>query len=194
MLVDVDVAMQKQTIEKMIGVAFTTRNYAHAIHLCTDKYALHNILEDFYEDIIDPIDNLAEIWQGKTLMRIGEVPAYKPNYDADVLEEFRRHVELLEDLRTELGESSVIDGLVDAVLEVYYKTIYKLAFLCGRGAGPMYRNARQQDGNADISIGITVNEPTDATELDSDVSNAEEAMDEYMLGDGEFNLNDEHVL
>lgn len=189
MFADVDIAVQKQTIEKMIGVAFTTRNYAHAIHLCTDKYALHNILEDFYEDIIDPIDNLAEIWQGKTLMRLGEIPAYKPNYDVDVLEEFRRHVELLEELRTELVENTVIDGLIDAVLEVYFKTIYKLAFLCGHGH--MHRD-NEEEPEA-IAIGITVGE-ADEVNLSTDITDANETMDDYMFGDGEFELEDDTGL
>lgn len=128
MFADNDILLQQQVMQKLVGTIFTTRNFAHIVHLNTNKHFVHITMEEFYEDIVDLVDELTEVWQGRTLMRIGDIPAYKTNACNDPLEEFKNHLELIESFRRELDEDSSIQGLIDDIVCLYLKTIYKLAF------------------------------------------------------------------
>ena len=52
-------------LEKMIGILFMSRTYAHMAHLNTSSFAKHKALNEFYEEIVDLADELAEAAQGK---------------------------------------------------------------------------------------------------------------------------------
>ncbi len=125
-----DVVLQRQVMQKLIGTLFTTRNFAHCAHLNTNKYSTHKALEEFYDGIVDLADTLTEVWQGRTLTLIGDIPVYKiKSCTCDVLEEFKTHLELIESLRKELDEDSAIQTLIDDIVDLYLRTIYKLKFL-----------------------------------------------------------------
>jgi hypothetical protein len=129
MFADNDIMLQQQVMQKLIGTIFTTRNFAHVVHLNTNKHFVHITMQEFYEGIVDLADELTEVWQGRTLMRIGDIPAYKTNACNDPLEEFKNHLELIESLRREIDEDSVIQSLIDDIVDLYLRTIYKLKFL-----------------------------------------------------------------
>ncbi len=54
-----------ESIAKMIGVLFMSRTYAHMAHLRTGSFAKHKALNEYYVDIVDLTDALAEAAQGK---------------------------------------------------------------------------------------------------------------------------------
>ena len=57
-------------MNEYVGTLFQSRNQAHIYHLQTPSYAKHMALNDYYEDIIDIIDDLcykrdnSSIWKG----------------------------------------------------------------------------------------------------------------------------------
>ena len=51
-------------IEELISKVFCTRNCAHLAHWKSDSYAEHTALGEFYDSVIDIIDNFVEVYQG----------------------------------------------------------------------------------------------------------------------------------
>ena len=51
-------------IEQLIAKVFSTRNCTHLAHWRTKSYAEHVALGDFYDSVVDLIDNLVECYQG----------------------------------------------------------------------------------------------------------------------------------
>lgn len=164
MFADNDILLQQQVMQKLVGTIFTTRNFAHIVHLNTNKHFVHITMEEFYEDIVDLVDELTEVWQGRTLMRIGDIPAYKTNACNDPLEEFKNHLELIESFRRELDEDSSIQGLIDDIVCLYLKTIYKLAFF---GENRREDIANRPSSVADITISVDASPDEEEQETDN---------------------------
>ena len=54
----------KAAIAEIIGVMFMSRTYAHMAHLKTGSFAKHKALNEFYDEVVDLADSLAEVSQG----------------------------------------------------------------------------------------------------------------------------------
>jgi hypothetical protein len=52
-------------INEVISQLFAARDIAHAIHLRTRSFAQHVALGDFYEELVDLTDKLAESYAGR---------------------------------------------------------------------------------------------------------------------------------
>lgn len=52
-------------LNELVGRVFATRNAAHLLHFSTGSYAAHMALGDFYEAIVEQIDEVVEVCQGK---------------------------------------------------------------------------------------------------------------------------------
>jgi hypothetical protein len=51
-------------MNEFIATLFLARELAHRYHLSTKSYSQHKALQNFYEDLLDLTDDLAEITQG----------------------------------------------------------------------------------------------------------------------------------
>ena len=52
-------------IAEVVGVMMMSRTYAHMAHLYTASYAKHKALNEFYDAVVDLLDDLAEATQGQ---------------------------------------------------------------------------------------------------------------------------------
>ncbi len=52
-------------IEQLITRTFQARDIAHRAHWATKSYAQHVALGDFYDEVIDKIDDIVESYQGQ---------------------------------------------------------------------------------------------------------------------------------
>jgi hypothetical protein len=52
-------------IEKVVQRFLQTRDQAHSLHWTTKSYAAHKALGDFYDSLLDGIDNFIEAYSGK---------------------------------------------------------------------------------------------------------------------------------
>lgn len=112
-------------IEELIGRAFGARNLAHVRHFTTKSYAQHIALGEFYAAVIEAVDALVECYQGQFGL-IGEVSVMQPDAD-DLVDYLREEADWIEANRDAISnESSSIGNLVDNLVAVYLKTIYKL--------------------------------------------------------------------
>ena len=115
---------KSESIAKMIGFMFASRNYAHRAHLRTPSYAKHIALNEFYDEIVDLADSLAEVAQGMfgrldipVVAEKGEV-----NDPIGVL-----HTHMSELMKMGEGcEVGALKNIMDEIEALYLKTLYKL--------------------------------------------------------------------
>jgi hypothetical protein len=113
--------------EEVISKLLHSRTQAHIFHLQSDSFSQHNALNDYYDDIVDLIDDLVESYQGE----FGVIKNYQ-NYDLKMLENneqvinfFKDVTNGVEELRKVAGDS-FLKGKLDEVVELLNSTIYKL--------------------------------------------------------------------
>ena len=115
-------------IEKLIATLFLSREVTHREHLKAKKHGVHLILEEFYDDILDALDKLAECYQGRNGI-IDNIPILtndRPNTDIVKLLEY--HMAVVEKLRYVAisKDDAPVQAIVDEVVMVYLRAIYKL--------------------------------------------------------------------
>lgn len=112
-------------IEELVGRVFAARNIAHLQHLTTTSYAQHKHLGDFYEDVVKALDELVECYQGQ-LAPLGDVEILTPDVN-DIAAYLREEGDWIESNRDEIaGDSQSVASLVDALVCIYTRTVYKL--------------------------------------------------------------------
>ena len=115
-------------IEELVARVFNTRNAVHLAHWATPSYAEHMALGDFYDDLIDKIDNIVEMYQGA----FGKIdkPSIKPEPISDLLGHIKAEVRWIEANRTKIAEGvSALENAIDDLSGSYLKTSYKLSNL-----------------------------------------------------------------
>lgn len=111
---------------KLISKAFTTRNLLHFAHLSTNSYAAHEALRDMYDDIIEKIDDIAEVYQGQFGL-IGGLSSESAVVPKDICEHVKQEAAWLEANRSNIAKGSTpVENMLDELIATYYKTIYKL--------------------------------------------------------------------
>lgn len=121
-------------ISKFFSKLFESREMAHIYHLTVKgepgSHAAHKALQEYYEGILEFIDELVEVYQGQYgLIENYEVIDTKETKTKDKLEYFK---ELVEWVRSEKkcikAEDSHLLNIVDEMVALMYKTIYKLTY------------------------------------------------------------------
>ncbi len=115
-----------------LGTLMQSRNQAHIYHLQTQgpgSFAAHKALEDYYEGIVDLIDDIAEAIQG----RYGIITGYKMpetiREDNNPEMYFQGLSKFVEMLRKDIPQDSYIQNEIDNVVKLIESTKYKLKFL-----------------------------------------------------------------
>jgi hypothetical protein len=118
------------TAAQLVGLLFLGRNVAHSAHLNTRSYSKHVALNIFYDRIIDAADDFAEAYQGRHGL-IGQIniPAVKKT--ANIIEFLQDQLDEIEKGRYEVCDKTdtSLQQLIDNIVEIYLRTIYKLRFL-----------------------------------------------------------------
>lgn len=114
-------------IEQLIARAFASRNCAHLTHWKTRSLAEHLATGEFYDGVIDIVDNLIECYQGNFGL-IKEVPL--SNHQGDILTCLEADAIWIAENEDEItGEVDALENILQELLGLYLKTIYKLKFL-----------------------------------------------------------------
>lgn len=118
-------------MKKLVNKIFESREVTHSLHLNSDKYSEHIALEEYYTGIIPLIDELVEVYTGQ-YDKIGEYMYIesKPEME-DAVKYMTTVVEYIKSERYEQikEEDAHLQAIVDEVINLQYKTIYKLKFL-----------------------------------------------------------------
>lgn len=114
----------------LIGHLFLARDVTHSVHLNTRSYAKHKALGGFYEDVIELADDLAEAYQGRHGL-IGPITLHSAEKTNNVTEFLEDSLDKVEALRYKVCDRSdtAIQNIIDEIVGLYLKTLYKLRFL-----------------------------------------------------------------
>lgn len=116
----------------LLGTLMQSRNQAHIYHLQVQgmgSYAAHKALNNYYEDIIDLIDGIAESYQGRYGIIIGYKMADTIREDNNARMYFDGLGKFVETVRKQLPQDSYLQNEVDEVVKLIETTKYKLKFL-----------------------------------------------------------------
>jgi hypothetical protein len=111
-----------------VGQLFLARDVTHSVHLNTRSYAKHKALGGFYPKIIDLADDLVETYQGRHGL-IGPITLHSAEKTGNVVEFLEDSMKKIEKGREEFGDDTAIQNIVDEIVGLYLKTLYKLKFL-----------------------------------------------------------------
>ena len=113
-----------------MGMLFLARDVTHSVHLNTRSYSKHVALNIFYERIVGAADDFAEAYQGRHGM-IGPISLMSAKKTTNVIEFLQDQLDEIEKCRYEVVDKSdsSLQQLIDNIIEIYLRTLYKLRFL-----------------------------------------------------------------
>jgi DUF1680 family protein len=115
---------------EFIGLLFLARDVTHSVHLNTRSYSKHVALNIFYDRIIGAADDFAEAYQGRHGL-IGPISLHSAKKTTNVIEFLEDSLKEIENARYEVCDKSdsSLQQLIDNIVEIYLRTLYKLKFL-----------------------------------------------------------------
>jgi len=115
-------------IEQLVSRVFYARNVAHFEHwraTGAGSFSKHMALGEFYNEVIEAIDDLVEAYQGAFKL-IGNIPAPE-TVKGDVLALLEADADWIEEHHEDICEGNrAVGNLIDTLTGVYLSTIYKL--------------------------------------------------------------------
>lgn len=105
---------------------FEARHVAHVLHLKSKSYSEHEALGSFYDGLLGFLDEFVETYQGQYGL-VGDLPLEVGSFPEAVsyLEDCAKFFVVGRDAL----KDSHLQNMMDEVLSLTYKTIYKLKFL-----------------------------------------------------------------
>lgn len=118
-------------MEEFLNKLFTSREVAHVLHLRakgTGSYAKHIALQTYYDEIVDLIDDIAEIYQGQYgLIDYSKVIKIDNVDFKDEIKYFETLVNYVVKTRYKItNKAEHLNSNIDDIVSLLYKTIYKL--------------------------------------------------------------------
>lgn len=115
---------------QFVALTFLARDLAHRAHLATRSYAEHAALGGFYEGVIPLIDSFAEAYQGR-YNELLEIPLMDNEFEGEIADVLEQQLAWIEDNREKIcsRKESALHNEIDAVVNLYQSTLYKLRFL-----------------------------------------------------------------
>ena len=115
---------------EFLGLLFLARDVAHSVHLNTRSFSKHEALNIFYNRIVGAADDFAEAYQGRHGM-IGPISLMSAKKTTNVIEFLQDQLDEIEKCRYEVVDKSdsSLQQLIDNIIEIYLRTLYKLRFL-----------------------------------------------------------------
>jgi len=113
-----------------VGLLFLARDVTHSVHLNTRSFSKHEALNIFYNRIIGAADDFAEAYQGRHGL-MGPITLHSAKKTSNVIEFLEDSLKEIEDCRYEVADKSdsSLQQLIDNIIEIYLRTLYKLRFL-----------------------------------------------------------------
>jgi len=134
MALDINKPIVTSSPADFFGKLFQLRDTIHLRHLRPTNpgqlgsYAEHKALNDFYDELLDLIDGLAESYQGK--YGLLNISISSSNSNIDAVETILELTRLIDGGRVySMFKETWIQNELDEISKLCYQTIYKLKFL-----------------------------------------------------------------
>lgn len=123
--IEIQVELPQGITPIYFGKLLHSRDVAHLIHLSTQKYEVHMATKEYYDAILDLVDDLIEQYQGLH----GIVPISIPeSVSVDPIIYFTELFSSVQRDKKIFIESNLLN-IVDEILSTISKLLYKLKFL-----------------------------------------------------------------
>ena len=121
--------MNTTVIGEFIGNLLHSATITHFMHLQTRSYSEHKALGNYYDEIVELTDSLAEAIQGCYGVIITDYPTMFANVTGQPLEYMKMVQDYVATNRDKMPEESNIQNEIDSIATLIDSTIYKLTFL-----------------------------------------------------------------
>lgn len=118
---------KSKTAKGLVQKMFEARQVAHNRHLATKSYAEHEALGEFYEELLKTADDFAETYQGQYGL-LGDMPLEVSPVE-DIVQYLEDCARIFAAGRESLKKDAHLQNMVDELVSLTYKTLYKLRFL-----------------------------------------------------------------
>lgn len=130
-----DETVQKTDIAKFISKLFEAREMAHVFHLSVNgemgSNAAHMALGEFYEELLEFIDELTEVYQGQYgLVENFDIIDTSAAKERQYIPYFESISEFIKQNRKIAisPEDSHLQNIIDEIIAINYRLLYKLKF------------------------------------------------------------------
>jgi len=116
-------------ITELVAMVFCSRNEAHLSHWNTTSYAEHMALNDFYDSVLEPLDDLVEDYQAAFGLIGKKLPEDEKDEESakNILSRLKDDIKWINKNRSKICKNvSALENILDELSAVYLKTIYKL--------------------------------------------------------------------
>ncbi len=112
-------------IEDLVVKVFNDRSAAHLFHWGSDSYSEHMALGSFYDDIIEQVDKIVEIFQGKN-GKIKVKFVLEP-FAPDSIKQLRKTADWIAANKALIVKGcGAVANELDTLEGIYLQTLYKL--------------------------------------------------------------------
>ena len=117
-------AEHRKNAALFVATLLHSATVTHLQHLQTKSYAAHKALQNYYESIVDLVDEWAEAFQGK----YDVIQSYPTEFHVakDPLQYMEQLDTFVETIRKALPQDSELQNLVDNIASLINSTAYKL--------------------------------------------------------------------
>ena len=123
--------MKAKNIQEYLGSLQQTVITSWRKHLKSTKHDEHIILNDFYDDMLDAVDELTEAYMAQNGKVEGYVNLFKDTKKLPAYDYVKTIYDFTKENRDLVGDETEIQGLVDDILTVCDTAMYKLKELVG---------------------------------------------------------------
>jgi DNA-binding ferritin-like protein len=119
-------------VAKFVSTILSSRTQAHIFHWQTQddsSFAKHKALNEYYDEIVELIDELVEALQGKYGIITGYQSPSNFREDDNPVIYFMALSKYVDASRTLMPEDSYIQNLIDEIYQLIETTLYKLQYL-----------------------------------------------------------------
>ena len=127
--------LEKSDVAKFISKLFESREMAHVFHLQVNgemgSHATHTALGEYYDSLLDLIDELTEVYQGQYgIVENYDVIDTSSAKDRQYIPYFESLCEFIKSNRISSfnQEDTHIQNLIDEIVALTYRLLYKLKF------------------------------------------------------------------
>ena len=126
-MLDTNEVNMNENCALFIATLLHSATNTHFFHFTTSSYAQHKALGNYYDEIVELVDTLAESYMGK-YGKLTTFPSvyHQPKDPIKYLESLQNFVA---DARQDLPQDSELQNIIDEIADLINSTTYKLKFL-----------------------------------------------------------------
>lgn len=116
---------QQSEVRMFVATLLHSSTVTHLQHWTTTSYAKHVALGEYYDEIIELVDRLAEAYMGR-YERFENFKEDFAHYEADPVKYLTSIKEFVQEARKHLPQDTELQNLIDEIAQLIDSTLYKL--------------------------------------------------------------------